>query len=81
MKTSLLLLLISCASWAPTREAMLRRQAEAKLRACVQYNCQFTKQCIKESVEWCRQNGLEATCGTDGIMSDDPIMCTFNVRH
>lgn len=81
MKILLLLLLLSCASWAPTREAVLRRQAASKLKTCVQYRCQFTKQCIKESVEWCKANGLEASCGTDGITPDDPIMCSHGVRH
>lgn len=73
------MLLVGCAEWTPTVKAGLRRQGESKLRSCLfmtNYNDVFTKQCIRESAEWCKTNGLEATCGTDGIFVDPPI-----VRH
>ena len=69
------LLLAGCASWAPTREAGVRRVEASRLRGCVQYNCQFTQQCIRESVERCRAQGLEATCGSDEIFTQEPIRC------
>lgn len=76
MRYLLLMLLIGCAHWQPTEKAVLRRQAEGKLRSCMQNtHCKFTRQCIQESVEWCKEHGMEKTCGTDGVFVD-PIMCS-----
>ena len=69
------LLLTGCASWAPTWQASARRVEASRLRNCVTGNCQFTKQCIRESAERCRARGLESTCGTDEIFTQEPIRC------
>ena len=71
-----LMLLCGCAHWTPTLKAQLRRQAESSLRSCVTFNgCQFTKQCIQESIAWCVEHEMEKTCGTDGIFTN-PIVCS-----
>lgn len=75
MRFLLVLLLVSCASWAPTRGASLRRIEASKLRNCVQYQCQFTKQCLQESAARCKALKLEATCGSDDLWTDAPVRC------
>lgn len=75
MRILALLLLLSCASWAPTWQASARRVEASQLRGCVRYNCQFTKQCIQESVARCRALGLESTCGTDELWTQEPVRC------
>lgn len=67
-----LVLAISCES---TPKAGLRRQEEWRLRTCVCAYQGFTKQCIVESVERCRDAGLEASCGVDGL-STQAIVCS-----
>ena len=56
---------IACASFPATREAGVRRAAEAKLKACrkgTQFPYQF-KPCYIETQDFCRSRGLERTCG------------------
>jgi len=64
----------ACASWQPTPHAIMRRQAEGELRACIMGQCNRIKQCLKESVVNCRKVGLEASCGADGLFID-PVVC------
>lgn len=67
MKILAALLLVSC---APTHNAIIRRQAEARLTNCMLVTgCRETHACINESLAWCQAQGLEATCGTDGLMT------------
>lgn len=78
-----LLIVCACATWAPTREASLRREGAARLRNCIESsNCKTVAECYKESEEWCRSqrttmkpNGLEPSCGEDALWSD-PAKCT-----
>jgi len=56
-----------------TRRAQIRSRAESKLKLClweVGNSTMFRKQCVKESIEFCRANKLEASCGTDGLATD-----------
>lgn len=81
MKILACLMLISCASWTPTHKAVIRREAESKLRSCVtSQQCRYTRECMKESAEWCVTNGLEKTCGIDGVFNDR-IVCDPFMRH
>lgn len=60
---------------AVTPKAALRREAESLVRGCMAgTRCAQTAACVRESVDWCRAHGLEATCGTDGVFTD-PILC------
>lgn len=69
------LALVACASWEPTRNAIVRRQAEAQLRGCMSGTlCTQVEACIAESVRFCVDHGLERTCGTDAIYAQ-PIRC------
>jgi hypothetical protein len=69
---------LSCAGWEPTRKAIVRRQAEARLRGCMSGTlCTQTQACIRESVEFCESQGLEATCGTDAAFVE-PMRCQIN---
>lgn len=69
---------VSCASWEPTRQAIVRREAESRLRGCMAGTlCTQTKACIKESIEFCESQGLEATCGTDAAFIS-PIRCRLS---
>lgn len=58
----LFLLLASC---APTREALIRREALSQLETCANWQQWPWKSCIQASVGYCRSQGLEDTCGTD----------------
>jgi hypothetical protein len=72
------LALCACASWEPTRNAVVRRQAEAQLRGCMSGTlCTQTQECIAESVAFCRAHQLEATCGTDAAFTA-PISCRLS---
>ena len=55
--------------------AGMRRQEEWRLRNCIcTHSPIYTPQCIAESAERGRDNGLEATCGVDGL-SIDRVKC------
>ena len=56
-----------------TRNAAVRREAESRLAFCLDWgndtNMRYPitrMQCVKESVDFCKDNGLEVTCATDG---------------
>lgn len=60
----------SCAGWEATWQAGVRRQAESRLNNCLEVVSDFQpyrKQCIQESGAFCRDAGLESTCGSDGL--------------
>lgn len=71
----LCLFLAGCAHWTPTREAGIRRVESWRLRSCVTGQCQFEKQCREESILRCRQQGMEDTCGSDSLYTEEPIRC------
>jgi hypothetical protein len=72
------LALCACAGWEPTRNAVVRRQAEAQLRGCMSGTlCTQAQACIAESAAFCRAHQLEATCGTDAAFVE-PIRCQIN---
>lgn len=74
----LVIALCACAEWQPTPRAILRRQAESQLRACMASTlCTQTQACINASVAFCHLHNLEATCGTDAAFVE-PIRCQIN---
>jgi hypothetical protein len=62
-----LLVLLTC---APTQKAQLRREAEGHLGTCmheIDWAWGLRKQCYEASEAWCRDAGLERSCGSDGL--------------
>lgn len=51
----------------------VRAEAESRLVSCLGWNVRARpslaqkKQCVDESKAFCRENGLEATCGVSGL--------------
>lgn len=77
------LLINSCAA---TQKAGIRRVAESRLESCLD-GCPPTfplcrKACIQESVQYCRDQGLEKTCGIDGwYTNDNRNQSLWGARH
>lgn len=74
-------MLISCASWAPTRNAQVRRREGWALASCWQsVGCSdaFVKQCVRESEARCKASGLENSCGVDEYWTDRGLWCKRN---
>jgi hypothetical protein len=71
VRTFLLLLLCSCA----TPQAIARRGAEAQLKECVYgsvlpASVAQKRHCLAEAHTYCRSQGLEDTCASDGLFVD-----------
>lgn len=61
-------LVIGLSHCAMTPNAKVRIMEEWRLKSCIcAHNPLFTGQCIAESAERCREQGLEKTCGVDGL--------------
>lgn len=83
MKTLTLLAAITltgCATWAPTREALIRRRAEQQLRFCVgpapiirnvHRNPFVVRECRMQVRRWCLDQGLEQDCGELPLVMGD----------
>lgn len=53
-----------------TERARIRAHAENKLEACLfEYgtNPMYVRQCLEESARYCREHGLENSCGADNL--------------
>ena len=59
---------LACANWQPTRKAVLRRQAESMLDVCI-VRCSDARACYRQNEEWCKSQGMEPSCGSDGEWS------------
>ncbi len=60
----LLVLLSSCASWAPTHKAAMRRVGAARMTSCIANRpCGEKAQCALEVSRWCLAQGGEKECG------------------
>lgn len=69
---SLFLLLIGCATIDPeiTRRANIRRWAEDRLHFCLKTSRGSPTRreaCKQESIQFCVKQGLERSCGIDGL--------------
>lgn len=70
--SAVVLVLAHCAM---TPNAKIRIMEEWRLKSCIcSTQSIFTGQCIAESAVRCREEGLEATCGVDGL-TVDRVMC------
>jgi hypothetical protein len=59
-------LLSSCASWAPTKNANIRAWASSKLSSCLfgaGNSMAYQHECMRESREFCKEHNLELDCG------------------
>lgn len=58
-----LLALASCAGWAATREAGLRRMGAARMEICIRNNpCYFKSACVQQARAFCVDAGIEPGC-------------------
>lgn len=67
------LLLLSCIAIPP--QVALRRELAGKLTTCLREangNDLWRKQCIRESVVYCREHKLEASCAYDELITNLP---------
>lgn len=77
MKLIRLLLIVAAVSQACAvhPHAAIRRSLAGKLTGCIREypgNDIFRRQCIKDSVVWCRERGLEASCAYDELITNPP---------
>lgn len=63
------LLLFGLYSCSVTPKAKVRAAAESKLRVCVNAG-NDERACLAENSRFCRDAGLEASCGADGLWTE-----------
>jgi hypothetical protein len=72
---SILVIFVLFSGCEVTPRAALRRQLSGKLSGCLfsaGANDLWRKQCIKESVVYCREAQLEASCAYDQLITNLP---------
>lgn len=66
-KLLIIMIFSSCAYWTPTHNAVLRSRASDKLSTCINLWKFPESECLKQSHQFCEDNGLEPSCGVDGL--------------
>ncbi len=70
---ALVLLLAGCAHLEATPNAKVRAEAESRLASCLGLTAgtpvspSTREQCVEQSRAFCRDSGLEASCGSSGL--------------
>lgn len=75
MKTLAILIALLLCGCEVHPKAALRRQAAGKLTSCIREangNELWRKQCIAESVVYCREAKLDASCAYDELITNLP---------
>ncbi len=82
MKRYILLFLLGCATVPQTPAMGIRAQIEGRLRLCLMATCNRSwferHRCVVEEENACRNNGLEADCGTGGMWTNPPSPLSYN---